>query len=273
VGKANKYHVAYYLCLATIMKTFKIFLIIIALLSVSNVFAQPLRVAVAANAQGLIKKLQADFKKRTGVQTEIILGASGKLTTQILNGAPYDVFLSADTDFPEQLYAKGFGLEKPVTYAMGSLIICGSDQLDIKNWQSLLNKSSVSKVAIANPKTAPYGKAAIESLRFYKLEEKVKSKLVQGESISQVNTYLQTGAVKIGFTTEALLYELPNKAPLHWARVDPKSYNPIAQSAILLTHAKKGKFTEASKFFDYLTSVDARRIINNSGYHLPAKNK
>lgn len=248
------------------------FLVLFIFLS-NQLFAQPLRIAVAANAQGLIKKLQADFKKRTGLETEAIIGASGKLSTQIKNGAPYDLFLSADTNFPEQLYAEGFGIQKPVIYAMGSLIICGSNKLDLNNWQDLLQSNQIPKIAIANSKTAPYGKAAEESLSYYKLYDKVKGKLVQGESISQVNTYLQTGAVTIGFTTEAFLYESNNKAPLKWARIDQKSYKPIAQGVILLTHAKKGKLTEAKKFFNYLSSASARKIISSSGYHLPSNSK
>ena len=231
--------------------------------------AQPLRIAVAANAQGLIKKLQADFKKQTGISFEVVVGASGKLTTQIKNGAPYDVFLSADTQFPDQLYTEGFGLKKTVTYAMGSLIVCGSGNLNIKDWQQLLSSKQIKKIAIANPKTAPYGKAAQECLAYYKLDEAVKSKIVQGESISQVNTYLQTGAVSIGFTTEAFLYENSNNSRLKWARIDAKSYQPIAQGAILLKHAEKGKLAEAIRFVNYLTSVSARKIIGSSGYHLP----
>jgi molybdate transport system substrate-binding protein len=244
-------------------------LLILLVLQTYPISAQPLRIAVAANAQGLIKKLQADFKKQSGITFEIVIGASGKLTTQIKNGAPYDVFLSADTQFPNQLYANGFGLNKPFTYAMGSLIICGSGNLNIKDWQELLGSKQIKKIAIANSKTAPYGKAAQECLAYYKLDDAVRSKIVQGESISQVNTYLQTGAVSIGFTTEAFLYENSNNSRLKWARIDAKSYQPIAQGALLLKHAGKGNLAEATRFVNYLTSVSARKIIGSSGYHLP----
>jgi molybdate transport system substrate-binding protein len=244
------------------------FLVLLVFLG-NQLFAQPLRIAVAANAQGLIKKLQTDFKKRTGIATEVIIGSSGKLSTQIKNGAPYDLFLSADTNFPDQLYTDGFGLKKPTIYALGSLIICGSNKLAINNWQNILIAKQVKRIAIANPNTAPYGKAALESLTFYKLNEKVKSKLIQGESISQVNTYLQTGAVSIGFTTEAFLYENATKSKLKWARIDQNSYHPIAQAAIILKHAKTAHLAEATKFFDYLSSPAARKIINSNGYHLP----
>lgn len=235
--------------------------------------AQTLRVAVAANAQTLIKRLQADFNKKTGIKIEAIVGASGKLTTQIMNGAPYHVFLSADTAFPDQLYAKGFGLQKPKIYALGSLIICGNANLDLKNWQNTLLNAKLGRLAIANPKTAPYGKAAEEALAYYKLKDKVTSKLVYAESISQVNTYIQTGAVGLGFTTESFLYEKVDQSKLKWARIDAKSYQKIEQGAILLAYAKKGMLKEATKFYEYLSSPSARNIIRKSGYHLPVVEK
>lgn len=235
--------------------------------------AQVLRIAVAANAQQLIKKLQQDFERKTGIKSEAIIGASGKLTTQIMNGAPYDVFLSADTEFPQQLYAKKFGLQPPKIYALGSLIICGKTNLDLKNWQKLLLDGRAGRMAIANPKTAPYGKAAQETLEYYRLKDKISSNLVYAESISQVNTYIQTGAVALGFTTESFLYENSDKSALKWARVDPKSYGKIEQAVILLPYAKKGRLKEATEFFDYLSSAAAQQIIKKSGYHFPEVKK
>jgi len=247
---------------------FSIFLVILMAASLNSA-AQKLRIAVAANAQGVIKKLQADFKKRTGIETEAIIGASGKLTAQIMNGAPFEVFLSADAAFPEKLFKEGFGLAKPKIYALGSLIICGSAKGDFKNWPAMLKSEDVKKIAIANPKTAPYGRAASESLQFYKLDAKVKNKLVFGESISQINTYLQTGVVNIGFTTESFLYENVDKSELKWARVDESSYSKIEQAVILLSQAKKSGNSNAQKFYDYLSSAAAKRIISGNGYHLP----
>jgi molybdate transport system substrate-binding protein len=252
-----------------ISKFFRIWLIVFVLLTVqSAIFAQPLRIAVAANAQGLIKKLQVDFKKRTGIETEAIVGASGKLTAQILSGAPYEIFLSADTEFPERLYAEGFGLRRPKVYALGSLIVCGSSKLDIKNWRVLMDGGQLSRIAVANPKTAPYGRAAMEALKFYVLESKVSARLVFGESISQVNTYIQSGAVGAGFTTESFLYENMDRSKLSWARVDEKSYGKIEQGALLLKYARKSGMQRALKFYDYLSSAGARKIISGNGYHL-----
>ena len=232
-------------------------------------FAQPLRIAVAANAQAVIKLLQADFKKRTGISTEAIVGASGKLSTQIENGAPFDVFLSADMEFPQQLYKKGLTLNKPKVYAQGILIVCSSNGNVAANWQRLISSGGAGKIAIANPKTAPYGKAAEEALAYYDLTARAKPNLVYGESISQVNTYITTGVVGVGFTTEAFLYERESGDAFKWMRVDPKSYDKIEQGMVVLNHAKKANAKGAMKFADYMSSAPAKGILKQNGYTIP----
>jgi molybdate transport system substrate-binding protein len=234
-----------------------------------QVYAQPLRIAVAANAQFVIKALQTDFKKRTGVETEIIVGSSGKLTAQIKNGAPYDFFLSADMKFPEELYKAGFGVSKPKEYASGSLIVCSTSITALNNWKTTITGNKINKVAIGNPAIAPYGKAAEEALRYYNLLDKVKPKLVYGESISQVNTYITTNTVPVGFTTEALVYEYKDQRKLNWVRVDPKAYSKISQGMIVLKYSKKGNSQKAMKFYNYLSSDAAKQILNNNGYQVP----
>ncbi|QNF34457.1 molybdate ABC transporter substrate-binding protein [Adhaeribacter swui] len=230
--------------------------------------SQPLRVAVAANAQFVLKVLKTDFQKKTGIDLEIISGSSGKLTAQIKNGAPYDLFLSADMAMPQNLYQAGFGLSKPKSYALGSLIVCSSANLDLKNWPKLVNQAEITKIALANPKLAPYGQAAEAVLRQYKLWETLQAKLVFGESIAQVNTYLTTGAVKLGFTTEALIYESQNKK-LKWVRVDRKLYPPIQQGVILLKHAQKENYAKAQQFYRYLFSAEAQQLFRQYGYLTP----
>lgn len=228
--------------------------------------SQPLRLAVAANAQFVIKALQADFKNKTGIETEAIIGSSGNLTNQIKNGAPFDIFLSADMDFPDNLFKEGFGATKTKEYALGSLIICSNQNLDLKSWRELLPSSDIKKIAVANPALAPYGKAAEEALRYYGLWDKVNPKLVFGESISQVNTYITTGSVSLGFTTEALIYEYPDKEKLRWVRIDEEVYKKIRQGMIVLTYSRKGNYTSAMKFFNYISSAAAKQILKQYGY-------
>lgn len=227
-------------------------------------FAQSLKVAVAANLQGVIKVLQQDFTQKTGITIEPIVGASGNLSNQIKNGAPFDIFLSADMAFPESLYNSGFTISKSTVYALGSLIICSNQNLDLNHWEQLLHGNSVKKIAIANPATAPYGKAAQEVLQRKNLLQKVQPKIVYGESISQVNIYITTGAAEVGFTTEALISDVANKQKLYWKKIDSKIYQPIQQGIVILKHAAGN--TQADKFFKYILRPAAQQIFKKYGY-------
>ena len=246
-----------------LIKRIKI-LIAACLLWGSPVFAQNLKVAVAANLQAVIKVLGQNFKQKTGISIEPIVGSSGNLTTQIRNGAPYDVFLSADLGFPETLFKEGFSARKPVVYAQGSLIICSNQDIGFENWERLLLTERIKKIAIANPAIAPYGKAAEEALKDKGILNDVKPKIVYGESISQVNTYITTGVAEVGFTTQALVKDAANKTRLYWKVIDPKTYSPIEQGMVLLKHA--GANADAEKFYQYILSPAAKAIFKEYGY-------
>jgi molybdate transport system substrate-binding protein len=237
-------------------------LIAALLLTMSPAFCQGVKVAVAANLQSIVKVLQKDFKQKTGIEIEPIVGASGNLSAQIKNGAPYDVFLSADMNFPETLFKEGLSLEKPVVYALGSLIICSSQDIGFENWERVLMTARIKKIVIANPAIAPYGKAAKEALQHKGIINEVSSKIVYGESISQVNTYITTGVTEVGFTTQSLIKD--TKTPLYWRAIDPKIYAPIEQGIILLKHANGN--ANAEKFYQYIFSPAARAIFKEYGY-------
>lgn len=237
-------------------------LLIIGVLLISPAFAQSLKVAVAANLQSVVKVLQKDFKQKTGIEIEPIVGSSGSLATQIRNGAPYDMFLSADMRFPEMLFKEGFSLKPPVVYARGSLIICSNQNIGFENWERVLMTARIKKIAIANPSIAPYGKAAEEALKKKGIFDEVKSKLVYGESISQVNTYITTGVTEVGFTTRALIKDVKKK--LYWQIVDPKTYAPIEQGIVLLKRSAGN--AAAEKFYQYTLSPAAKAIFKEYGY-------
>ncbi|GAB2987911.1 molybdate ABC transporter substrate-binding protein [Mucilaginibacter puniceus] len=228
------------------------------------VFAQNLRVAAAANLQSVIAVLQKDFKQKTGIQIEPIVGSSGKLVAQIKNGAPFDVFLSADMSFPNALDKVGLALQAPVIYAYGSLVICSSKNIGFENWQRALLTNRVKKIAIANPSIAPYGVAAQQVLQRKGILGNLQKKLVYGESISQVNTYITTGSVELGFTTQALIKDPANKTKLHWRVIDPKLYSPIEQGMVILKNSPNKE--AAQKFFNYLQSAAAKGIFVQYGY-------
>lgn len=236
------------------------------LLFCASSFAQALKVAAAANLQSVITVLQKDFKQRTGIDIEPIVGSSGKLVAQIKNGAPYDVFLSADMRFPESLYKDGFTIKAPVVYAYGSLIICSTKNIGFENWERTLLTPRIQKIAIANPAVAPYGVAASEVLQKKGILDNIHSKMVLGESISQVNTYITTGAADVGFTTQALLKDPANKTLLYWKIIDPKEYAPIKQGMVILKRAASN--ANAEKFYNYLLGPDAKKILEQYGYRI-----
>jgi molybdate transport system substrate-binding protein len=238
--------------------------VLIIFLQLNNSSAQPVRVAVAANLQSVVGILQKDFEKKTGITIQTIAGSSGKLAAQIKNGAPFDVFLSADMDFPEGLYSEGLALKPPVIYAYGILIICSTKNVGFANWQRPLLTPRIKKIAIANPDIAPYGAAAQEVLQKNGVFKNIKSKLVFGESIAQVNTYITTGVVDVGFTTQALIKDPANKTKLYWTAIDPKTYAPIRQGMVVLKRAEKN--LAAQKLYEYLQSAGAKRIFQQYGY-------
>jgi molybdate transport system substrate-binding protein len=240
------------------------YLLAVAMLVSATVAAQGLKVAAAANLQSVISVLQKDFKQKTGVDIEPIVGSSGKLVAQIKNGAPFDVFLSADMSFPEVLYKEGFAAKAPAVYAFGSLVICSPRDIGFERWERSLLTPNVKKIAIANPSVAPYGLAAKTVLKQKGILDNVKSKMVYGESIAQVNTYLTTGVVDIGFTTQALIKDPANKTKLYWKLIDPKSYAPIQQGIVILKNGATNP--DAEKFYRYILSADAKRIFEQYGY-------
>ena len=252
----------------TFQKSFFRICLIIALIPFlsEGAFAQGLKVAVAANLQGVIKVLQKDFKHRTGIDIEPVIGPSGNLTAQIKNGAPFDVFLSADMKFPETLFKEGFSVKAPVVYAEGSLIICSTQNIGFDNWERLLLSERIKKIAIANPGIAPYGKAAEEALTLKGVLNDVKPKVVYGESIAQVNTYITTGVVDVGFTTQALIKDAAAKVQLYYKVIDPKDYAPIQQGMVVVKQTRNGE--QAGKFYQYILSAPAKAILKEYGYHV-----
>lgn len=228
-------------------------------------FAQTIKVATAANMQSAIMVLKKDFKAKTGVNIEPIIGSSGNLVAQMRNGAPFDVFLSADMSFPKKLADDGLTTGTPVVYAQGILIICSTQDLGYENWPRLLLTPKIKKIAVGNPAIAPYGLAAQEALQHRGVYSDIKGKMVTGESISQVNTYITTGNAEVGFTTQSLVKDPANKAKLYWKAIDPKLYSPIEQGMVVLKSSPNK--ANAEKFYKYMQSTGAKKILAGFGYH------
>jgi molybdate transport system substrate-binding protein len=243
----------------------KIILAVAFLISTSS--AGTISLAVAANVSYAMPSLQKAFNKHypdTKLQTT--LTSSGKLTAQIKNGAPYDLFMSANMKYPEALYSEKIAITKPVIYAQGALAMLTIKELDLSQGIELVTKKDVEKVAIANPKTAPYGtaaKAAFEKAGVYK---SVEPKLVYAESITQTVQYALTAA-DIGFIAKSTLYSdkmTQYKEGVNWVDVDPKLYKPIEQGIVILKNAEGNK--EAKAFYDFMLSPEAKSIMKEYGY-------
>ncbi len=226
-----------------------------------------LTVAVAANMQYTMQELVAEFNKTDKTTIGIVLGASGKLTQQIQNGAPFDIFISADTEYPQKLAGNKFTLEPPKVYAQGLLVLWSAKPgiqpaPDLK----LLLGANIKSIAIANPKTAPYGSAAEIILKKYGLYNRVSQKLVTGESISQTSQFIGTQNADIGFTAKSIVISGEMKGKGKWVELNSADYPPIEQSAALLKHARQNNITTARKFYNFLYSAKAKAIYNKFGY-------
>ncbi len=222
------------------------------------------RMAVAANMQYAIKELADQFEKDTGYTCEVILGSSGKLFAQIKEGAPYDLFLSADLTYPEALHAIDLTYETPKIYAYGTLVLW-SYTSTLKPSLEVLQTDSVRHIALANPKTAPYGKAAIEVLDFYGLSATLQDKLVFGESIGQTNQFITSGAADIGFTSQSVVVSKAINKKGVWIRINEKAYTPMPQGVVLIKR-KKSKNRGAQAFYEYLFSGEGKDILQKFGY-------
>ena len=229
----------------------------------------PITVATAANVQYAMEELKADFGKATGIGVRSIYGASGKLTAQIRNGAPFDVFVSADMDYPDSLHAWGYAEARPRPYAYGKLVLWTIRDLDLARGTALLADSTLVKIALADPRRAPYGREAVGAMQGAGLYERLKGKLVYGESLGQVNQYILMGTVDVGFTAKSIVVAPDMRDKGRWAEVDSALYHPIAQGAVLCKHGTENHPASAAHFLAYLYSAPARAILSQYGYELP----
>lgn len=239
---------------------------LIALLPLAT-HAAPVKVAVAANMQYAFTDIAAAFTHDTGVAVVPSFSSSGKFTAQMMNGAPYELFLSADNTFPQKLQAQGLSVGAPKTYAIGTLVLWSLDSgFDGAHWQQWL-KSASGKVAIANPQTAPYGTEAVHALNYYHLGESVKPRLVTGDSIGQTAQFVASGAAQAGFVAKAQVVAPQMQGKGHWVEMPAQSHDAIVQDMVLLKPSAANP--DAKKLFDYLQSPAARTILQRYGYRLP----
>jgi molybdate transport system substrate-binding protein len=236
----------------------------------SSIMAGSINIAVAANVSYAINELIDKFhESNPDTKVQVTLGSSGKLTAQIKNGAPYQIFMAANMKFPQTLYTEGIAITKPLVYAQGSLAMLSIKDLELSKGIKVITGDKVEKIAIANPKTAPYGTAAVEAMKKAGIYEDIEKKLVFAESISQTVTYAVTAA-DIGFIAKSSLYDskmAQYKKGVNWTDVDPQLYTPIDQGIVVIKNAADNK--EVKAFYDFILSESAKSIFKAYGYLVP----
>jgi molybdate transport system substrate-binding protein len=232
---------------------------------VASVQAAEVQVAVAANFAGAFQQITAAFQADTGHTVITSVGSTGKFYQQVKAGAPFDVLLAADDETPKKLEDEGLAVQgQHFTYAKGKLVLWSAkpDLVDPKG--EVLSKGNFDKLALADPKLAPYGVAALEALGKLGVLDKLKPKIVQGESIAQAYQFIATGNADVGFVALSQVAP-PGKAPTGaWWVVPARLYTPLLQDAALLQKAEGSAASKA--LLAYLKGDKARAIIKAHGY-------
>ena len=236
--------------------------------------AQEIIVAAAADMSAALPELVTAYAKKTGQAVKLSFGSSGNLTNQIRNGAPFDVFLSADEEYPRHLITEGLASKDTLyRYAIGRLVLWvpGNSPLDLtKLGIKALLDPSVKKISIANPATAPYGRAAEAALRHFGIYDQVSSRLVVGENISQAAQFVESGNAQAGLIalSHALAPAMKDKGR-YWT-VPLDAYPTLNQAAVVL--ARSNQQDAARKFLEFVRSPEATSLLTSYGFSLPAEN-
>jgi molybdate transport system substrate-binding protein len=229
---------------------------------------RPLRVAVAANFAAPLERIAASFTAAHQSPVELTSGSTGKLATQIENGAPFDLYLAADERRPRTLHAAGLA-EAPFVYAVGRLALVGSRLLDPADGRAALLDTDAQHIAIANPELAPYGAAALATLGWLGLRETLEPRLVYGENVAQALHFVRSGGAELGLVPESLARSegLPR-----WS-VPSDAHEPIRQAGVVLTPRSGGRARHpaASAFVAHLSRPEIRALIHAAGYDSEAQ--
>ena len=231
----------------------------------TNLRAEEALVAVAANFSAPMQQIAASFQKDTGHQLKMSFGATGGIYAQIKNGGPFDVFLSADQITPQKLEAEGLGVASTrFNYATGQLVLWSRQDGVVDDKGQVLRGKNIQRIALANPKLAPYGVAAWEAMTALGLLEELKPKMVQGDNIAQTYQFVSTQNAQVGFVALSQVFANGQLTSGSAWIVPPHLYKPIRQDVILL---KNGKDNSAAKaLLIYLKGEKAKAVMKSYGY-------
>ncbi|WP_457978708.1 molybdate ABC transporter substrate-binding protein [Ectopseudomonas composti] len=249
------------------LKPLKHSLLALGLIFASGAFADEVKVAVAANFTAPIQAIAPEFEKATGHKLVASFGATGQIYAQIKNGAPFDVFLSADDSTPAKLESEDNIVPgSRFTYAIGSLVLWSADASYLDGSDAALKAGQFKHLSIANPKAAPYGLAATQVLDKLGLTEAVKSKLVEGQNITQTHQFVSTGNAELGFVALSQVYKDGQVTSGSAWIVPDTMYDPIKQDAVILKQGANNP--AAAALVKYLKGPEAAKVIKSFGYKL-----
>lgn len=244
------------------------FILIFVLLGGTCAAQDKLLVAAASDLKFALDSLVSQFHKLDKRTIDVVYGASGKLSEQIMNGAPFDLFFSADISYPRSLSEKVKTGSEVYPYAKGHIVIWSKKIDPSQRRMQSLTDPSIRKIAIANPQHAPYGQRAVESLRHYHLFESVEGKLVYGENISQTAQFVSTGAADVGIIALSLALSPPMKAEQGMYYLIPEeSHQPLIQGAVITSHGRGNKLAFA--FIEYMKTDAAIAVLEHFGLSRP----
>lgn len=242
-----------------------ILLLLLISLGPTRAQAEKISVAVASNFVSTVKEIARQFESTSGYSIEVVNASTGKLYAQIRHGAPYDIFFAADVERPAILEQENIGVANSrVTYALGTLALWSPDQNRVTGEETLFQSEELRHIAIANPKHAPYGRAAQQLLQAKGVWADFSDKLVRGENIGQTYQFVDSGNAELGFVAYSQIVSRDTSDKGSYWRVPHSDHDPIAQQALLLNESKV-----AREFLDFVLSTEGRTIIRQHGYELP----
>ena len=233
--------------------------------------AEEITIAAAADLNFVFRELVAEYEKSTGDRVRLSLGSSGNFYAQIQNGAPFDLYFSADIAYPRKLEEAGLTVPGSLyPYAVGRIVLwAGKDsRLDLSKGLEILREPTIKKVAIANPKHAPYGRAAVAAMEQAQVYDRVKDKLVLGENISQAAQFVESGAADVGIIALSLALAPPMQAAGHYWEIPADSYPPLEQGAVILMGGKNQEGAKA--FLSFIQGAQGQAMMKRYGFLAPS---
>lgn len=246
-------------------------LVVVVLMSpTGSAAAEDITIAAASDLNYAFKEIVTEYEKSTGHHVKLTLGSSGNFYAQIQNGAPFDLYFSADIGYPKKLEEAGLTVSGSLyPYAVGRIVLWTGkgSHLDLSKGLEILRDPTIKKIAIANPKHAPYGRAAVAAMEYFKVYDQVKDKLILGENISQAAQFIESGACDAGIVALSLALAPAMKAAGQYWEIPATAHSPLEQGAVIL---KQSKDPEAARqFLEFIKGAQGQEIMKRYGFTLP----